>query len=162
MKKTNNLNEVLENLDLETIRDNGGQVGYYIAYLLDSKNPDSTEYYDAVKYDMTYILHELTDAEHVNELYQEIYEEIEKSMDDFITNNYLDLIEAIKEYDKDEEEVKKLIDIILNDYVPETQITLEDLDKAREYYGEEYDEKIKTMDTDYFDIPIIRSMRYFD
>ena len=111
---------------------------------------------------MTYILHELTDTEHVDELYQEIYEEIEKSMDNFITNNYLDIIEAIKDYDKDEEEIKKLIDIILNDYVPETNTTAEDLDKAREYYGEEYDEESETMDTDYFDIPIIRSMRYFD
>lgn len=41
-------------------------------------------------------------------------------------------------------------------------ITIEDLDRAREEYGEGYDEEIKTMDVDYFDIPIIRSISDFD
>ena len=41
-------------------------------------------------------------------------------------------------------------------------ITIKDLDRAREEYGECYDEKIKTMDVDYFDIPIIRSISDFD
>lgn len=41
-------------------------------------------------------------------------------------------------------------------------ITIEDLDRAREEYGDAYDEQIKTMDVDYFDIPIIRSYRDFD
>ena len=41
-------------------------------------------------------------------------------------------------------------------------ITIEDLDRAREEYGEGYDEEIKTMDIDYFDIPIIRSYKDFD
>lgn len=41
-------------------------------------------------------------------------------------------------------------------------ITIEDLDRAREEYGDAYDEQIKTMDVDYFDIPIIRSYKDFD
>ena len=41
-------------------------------------------------------------------------------------------------------------------------ITIEDLDRAREEYGEGYDEEIKTMDVNYFDIPIIRSISDFD
>lgn len=40
--------------------------------------------------------------------------------------------------------------------------TIEDLDRAREEYGDAYDEEIKTMDVDYFDIPIIRSISDFD
>lgn len=41
-------------------------------------------------------------------------------------------------------------------------ITIKDLDRAREEYGDAYDEEIKTMDIDYFDIPIIHSISDFD
>ena len=45
----------------------------------------------------------------------------------------------------------------------ETSITIEDLDKAREAYGDGYDEELEIDDReDYFDIPVIFSHRYFD
>ena len=170
MKKIN-LTEILNQIDISTIRDHDGETGYYIQYLLDKYSEEkSTTYYDSVKYDMTYLLHTLTTPENVDELYNEIYKEIENSMDEFISNNNLELIDCIKEVEKNPETVDKLIDIIVNhystdeekEYILGSSITVEDLDKAREFYGPEYDEEPTNRDIDYFDIPIIRSMRYFD
>lgn len=170
MKKFN-LTEVLNELDISTIRDHDGETSYYIQYLLDKYSDEkSTTYYDSVKYDMTYLLHTFTTPENVDELYSEIYKEIEKSMDEFITNNNLELIDFIKEAEKNPETVEKLIDIIANhystdeekEYILESSTTVEDLDKARACYGPGYDEVYTNMEEDYFQIPVIFSMKYID
>jgi ATP-dependent Lon protease len=170
MKKFN-LTEILNQIDISTIRDRDGKTDYYIQYLLDKYSEEKgTTYYNTVKNDMLYILKTFTTPENINELYSEIYKEIEKSMDEFISNNNLELIDCIKEIEKDSETVNKLIDIIVNhystdeekEYILGSSITVEDLDKAREFYGPEYDEEPTNRDIDYFDIPIICQFRYFD